>query len=324
MPTVSVIVPVYNVRQFLPRCVKSLQAQTMDDFEVVLVDDGSTDGSSQLCDELASSDSRIKVLHKENGGASSARNYGIDNAEGEYLSFIDADDFIHPSMFSILVNGARSLGAGIATCKNVRVDEGEVFDVALKKEASGFRTFSCTGIDALGFALLGTNVSGSLCDKLILRDLLGDMRFREGVIYEDALLASQLFPRCDKVFVTTRPMYYYTVRSGSATTKPYDNSAYDAVRIYSEISQKISTDYPEIEPQAEFRLLWAYYTAFDRMIASSDYRSIPEYGATLTYLRTHTKRVLRDPFFRVTRKVGAAVLWVNVGAYRQLVLKGGK
>ena len=100
MPTVSVIVPVYNVRQFLPRCVKSLQAQTMDDFEVVLVDDGSTDGSSQLCDELALSDSRIKVLHKENGGASSARNYGIDNAEGEYLSFIDADDFIHPSMFS--------------------------------------------------------------------------------------------------------------------------------------------------------------------------------------------------------------------------------
>ena len=163
-----------------------------------------------------------------------------------------------------------------------------------------------------------------MCDKLILRDLLGDMRFREGVIYEDALLASQLFPRCDKVFVTTRPMYYYTVRSGSATTKPYDNSAYDAVRIYSEISQKISTDYPEIEPQAEFRLLWAYYTAFDRMIASSDYQSIPEYGATLTYLRTHTKRVLHDPFFRVTRKVGAAVLRVNVGAYRQLVLKGGQ
>lgn len=324
MPAVSVIVPVYNVKHFLPRCVKSLQAQTMDDFEIILVDDGSTDGSSQLCDDLASFDSRIKVFHKENSGASSARNCGIDNAKGEYLSFIDADDFIHPLMFSVLFNGARSLGASIAACKNVRVDEEEDFDAAPKKEESCFRTFSCTGIDALGFALLGTDVSGSLCDKLISREFLGDMRFREGVIYEDALLASQLFPRCDRVFVTTRPMYYYTVRSGSATTKPYDDSAYDAVRIYEEIFKRVSADYPEIEPQAEFRLLWAYYAAFDRMIASPGYRSIPEYDATLAYLRAHTKRVLHDPFFRATRKVGAAVLRVNVGAYRQLVLKGGQ
>ena len=106
--------------------------------------------------------------------------------------------------------------------------------------------------------------------------------------------------------------------------KPYDESAYDVVRIYEEIFKRVSADYPEIEPQAEFRLLWAYYAAFDRMIASSDYWSIPEYSATLSYLRAHTKRVLRDPVFRATRKVGAAVLRVNVGAYRQLVLKGGQ
>lgn len=324
MPAVSVIVPVYNAGRHLPRCVQSIQSQTMRDLEIILVDDGSTDGSAQLCEELASADSRIRVFHKKNGGVSSARNFGIEKAKGEYLLFVDADDFIHPDMLSILFNGAQSVGAGIAACKNMRVREEEGLDAASKDTEGSFKTFSCTGIEALGFALLGTDISGSMCDKLISRELLGDVRFREGILYEDALLASRLFPKCDNVFVTTRRMYYYSKCSGSATMKPYDESAYDVVRIYEEIFKRVSTDYPEIEPQAEFRLLWAYYAAFDRMIASSDYRSIPEYSATLSYLRAHTKRVLHDPFFRATRKVGAAVLRVNVGAYRQLVLKGGQ
>ncbi len=101
---------------------------------------------------------------------------------------------------SILFNGAQSVGAGIAACKNMRVREEEGLDAASKDAEGTFKTFSCTGIEALGFALLGTDISGSMCDKLISRELLGDVRFREGVLYEDALLASRLFPKCDNVF----------------------------------------------------------------------------------------------------------------------------
>ena len=193
MPAVSVVVPVYNAGRHLPRCVQSIQSQTMRDLEIILVDDGSTDGSAQLCEELASADDRIRVFHKKNGGVSSARNFGIEKAKGEYLLFVDADDFIHPDMLSILLNGARSVGAGIAACKNMRVSEEESLDAASKDAEGSFKTFSCTGIEALGFALLGPDISGSMCDKLISRELLGDVRFREGVLYEDALLASRLF-----------------------------------------------------------------------------------------------------------------------------------
>ena len=100
MPAVSVIVPVYNAGRHLPRCVQSIQSQTMRDLEIILVDDGSTDGSARLCEELASADDRIRVFHKKNGGVSSARNFGIEKAKGEYLLFVDADDFIHPDMLS--------------------------------------------------------------------------------------------------------------------------------------------------------------------------------------------------------------------------------
>ena len=111
MPAVSVIVPVYNAGRHLPRCVQSIQSQTMRDLEIILVDDGSTDGSAQLCEELASADDRIRVFHKKNGGVSSARNFGIEKAKGEYLLFVDADDLSIPicSRFSSMARNRLAL-----------------------------------------------------------------------------------------------------------------------------------------------------------------------------------------------------------------------
>ena len=100
---ISVIVPVYNTEKYLPRCIDSILAQTFTDFELLLIDDGSTDNSGRICGEYALKDKRIKVVHKENGGVSRARNLGIDNAQGEYLSFIDSDDYIRPTMYSELI-----------------------------------------------------------------------------------------------------------------------------------------------------------------------------------------------------------------------------
>ncbi len=101
-PKISVIVPVYNVEQYLPRCIDSILAQTFTDFELLLIDDGSRDNSGKICDEYAEKDSRIRVFHKENGGVSSARNVGLDNTCGEYVSFIDSDDWIGPSFLPLI------------------------------------------------------------------------------------------------------------------------------------------------------------------------------------------------------------------------------
>ena len=116
MERISVIVPVYNVEKYLDKCVQSILNQTYENIELVLVDDGSTDGSSKICDKYGNIDSRVKVIHKENGGLSSARNRGIDEAGGKFITFIDSDDYIHHQMLEILYEGIIKNKSGCAGC----------------------------------------------------------------------------------------------------------------------------------------------------------------------------------------------------------------
>src|SRR5690625_1561660 len=122
---ISIIVPVYNLEDLLPRCIDSILAQTYTNFELILVNDGSTDGSGEICKKYASGDSRIKVIHKENGGVASSRNAGLLAASGKYIGFVDNDDYIHPYMFEILYQTAVSHSADIVVCDFLKVDEQE-------------------------------------------------------------------------------------------------------------------------------------------------------------------------------------------------------
>ena len=123
MPLLSVIVPVYNIMEYLPRCVRSLEQQTYRDLEILLVDDGSTDGTGALCDRLAREDGRIRVFHKENGGTSSARNLGIEKARGEFLGFVDSDDFVEPDMYMHLLQAAEGKENWLVQAGRDEVDE---------------------------------------------------------------------------------------------------------------------------------------------------------------------------------------------------------
>ena len=115
MPTISVIVPVYKAEAYLHRCVESIRNQTFYDLEIILVDDGSPDNCGAICDEYAKIDSRIKVIHKENGGASTARNWGLEIATGEYIGFVDSDDYIHPQMYQLLYYYMKKDGSDIVS-----------------------------------------------------------------------------------------------------------------------------------------------------------------------------------------------------------------
>jgi len=113
---ISIIIPVYNVEDYLARCLESILFQSFKDFEVLLIDDGSTDGSGKICDAYAQNDTRIRVIHKVNGGVSSARNVGLNNANGQYISFVDSDDFVHPCFLEFLYNSIKSSKADISIC----------------------------------------------------------------------------------------------------------------------------------------------------------------------------------------------------------------
>lgn len=213
---ISVIVPVYNVEKYLGCCVESLCRQTCSDIEFILIDDGSTDASGKLCDEYAREDSRIRVIHKENGGLSSARNEGISCARGQYIGFVDSDDFIHPQMYTSLYNMIEEYHAEIAVCRFGYVEETAK---QYEKHTDGEIIGDFSGEQALWNLMSSDSMlnSGIMCDKLFDKTLFDEIRFPVGKYHEDEYVIYKLFHHANKVVYSSYPYYYYRKRGGSIT-----------------------------------------------------------------------------------------------------------
>ena len=210
-PEISLVVPVYNVAQYIGECLESIRRQDFSDFEVVLVDDGSTDGSAAICDCVAASDSRFRVIHQSNGGSSVARNTGIDASTGRYIAFMDSDDVIHESYISRLYKLAGDSDADIAM---FRFAEGELPDMR-KLSFAGKTPERITGVDALESTLYQKGLDTSPCCKLFRRHLFDSARFAEGILYEDLDFVTAVTPLAGHVIVSEDVLYFYRHRAGS-------------------------------------------------------------------------------------------------------------
>lgn len=206
-PTISVIVPVYKAEEYLPRCINSILSQEFTDFELLLIDDGSPDGSGKICDGYAAKDSRIRVFHKENGGVSSARNLGLDNATGEWVSFIDSDDYLSPSFFEL---------GNICNCDVIQKSYVVLYEDSGRTEQrivpeEDFKTQE----DFYRFFV--TRRTSALWDKFIRRELIGSNRFNTNVhIGEDFLFFLSLLNRIKGYKFSSKGYYNYIIRKGSA------------------------------------------------------------------------------------------------------------
>ena len=215
---ISVIVPVYNVEKYLEKCVNSLINQSYTDLEIILVDDGATDSSGAMCDELQKLDRRIKVIHKVNGGLSDARNTGIEIATGDYITFLDSDDYVHPDLYQNLYRLIIEKDCDVAICNYEYVDEEgkgvyPISDV-LKDEV-------ITGKEALNKLMLdeGNFYYVTAWNKLYRKEIFKEIRFPKGKVHEDEYVAHRVLDKCSKV-VTTKEVYiYYVQRQGSITNK---------------------------------------------------------------------------------------------------------
>lgn len=221
MEKISVIVPVYRVEPYLRRCVESVAAQTYGNLEIILVDDGSPDGCPRLCDLFSRADPRIRVIHRENGGLSAARNTGIDRSTGEWLMFVDGDDFIAPEMAERLYETARRYGADMVYCTVNAFTEDE----------KGYREYRLwasppgAGIPMTGDALLRSAAEtrqGLLsghhvisCNKLYRRSLFRGLRYPEGQVHEDEAVAHRILGGCGTVVGINEGLYYYRQRPDS-------------------------------------------------------------------------------------------------------------
>lgn len=206
MPLVTVIVPVYNVENYLEFCVDSLINQTLRDIEIILVDDGSPDSSGEICDILAASDERITVIHKKNGGLSSARNSGISIARGEYIGFVDSDDWVEPDMFELLYNAAKKNDADIADCDMIEVSERRFLKFENVNEAHVLDKNQALDIF---FRITKTNINYCVCDKIFRRDLFDKVLFTEGIIFEDIDFNYRILIHAERIAILDSVKYYY-------------------------------------------------------------------------------------------------------------------
>jgi glycosyltransferase involved in cell wall biosynthesis len=240
-PKISIIVPVFNVENYIHDCIKSILNQSFIDFEVILVNDGSSDQSGQICDEYAKKDKRIAVIHKENGGQSSARNRGIDIAKGEYIGFIDSDDWIDLDMYKILYEKAIEMEADISACNIVEY-----------QKDSSKRLFCLDLTDrifdrdaAIGEIYLNERLTFSPCNKIYKRELFNGLRFKEGYILEDMDFAYKIIHRSNKIFYTGKPLYNYRYNDKSTLRKTFSKKRIDEYQVRKDMYTFYLENYPE-------------------------------------------------------------------------------
>jgi glycosyltransferase involved in cell wall biosynthesis len=313
-PRISVIVPVYNVSPYLRRCLDSLLNQTLKDYEVILIDDGSTDDSATICEEYVSKDFRFTLIRKQNGGLSSARNAGLDRAKGEAIAFIDSDDSTDPRMLEILYESLEKTGADMAVCDYYDT-YGDRIRIAYGREEH----FVCNGQEAYGFCLSGKKTGASVCTKLFRRISIGDLRFKESTITEDAEFMSRFFPRIRKTAFELLPLYYWHHRKHSITTQQFNERCMETIRVYQDVYIRVKKNFPTLEPQAMFRLEWAYFIVFDQLLNCDNYRMFPQYRELHDFLRNRALRIAFDCQFRGKRRIAAFALIFSVPLYRFLL-----
>ena len=211
---ISVIIPVYKVEDYLPRCVDSVLAQTYTNLEIFLVDDGSPDNCGKLCDEYAARDQRIKVIHKKNGGLSDARNAALDVCSGEYISFVDSDDYVSEDFIESLYHAIVRFDAKLAVCGVVRFDESG--NTSVNYEPS--KEEKCV----TGLEMAETVWRPSACNKLYHKSLFQNLRYPYGKLYEDLFIYHDILSQLETVSFTGKVSYYYFNRPVSIMNKPYD------------------------------------------------------------------------------------------------------
>lgn len=226
---ISIIIPIYNVEKYLANCLRSVRQQTFSDIEILLIDDGSTDGSGKICDEICNVDNRFKVFHQENKGVAESRNLGLRNCKGEYISFIDGDDYVHPQMLEVLykslIEGDYSFSMGLYQNKNKYEEENGI----LKGKKINLNR------DQLMKDLYGRSETKLYyricCNKLYKRQLISDLLFKN-TASEDFEFLNRIYLKTDKAIFIEDIIYYYIQNPNSITHKKYNKRNIDIISSY--------------------------------------------------------------------------------------------
>ena len=223
---VSIIIPVYKVEKYLEKCIQSVINQTYENLQIILVDDGSPDNCGKICDEYAKKDHRIEVIHKSNGGLSDARNKGLEIAKGEYIGFVDSDDYIEADMYEVLYNLLKQYNADVSICNFYTVSQGKI---SIKNADNGINEYN--RIEILKEILLDKNIQSYAWNKLYKKELFDEIKYPIGKKYEDIGTTFYLLEKCNKVVVTGKSEYYYINRQDSIVNNVTESTITDYIEL---------------------------------------------------------------------------------------------
>jgi len=223
---ISIIIPVYKVEKYLEKCIQSVINQTYENLQIILVDDGSPDNCGKICDEYAKKDHRIEVIHKSNGGLSDARNKGLEIAKGEYIGFVDSDDYIEADMYEVLYNLLKQYNADVSICNFYTVSQGKI---SIKNADNGINEYN--RIEILKEILLDKNIQSYAWNKLYKKELFDEIKYPIGKKYEDIGTTFYLLEKCNKVVVTGKSEYYYINRQDSIVNNVTESTITDYIEL---------------------------------------------------------------------------------------------
>ncbi len=319
-PLVSIIVPVYNVEKYVGKCLDSILNQTYENIEVLMVNDGSTDNSVKICKEYEKKDKRFKLYRKKNGGLSDARNYGLDRIIGDYVCFVDSDDFIHPDFIKILLDSLEGKYS-IASCRYATFSKISDLKKNCSRKTKTIIENSRKYLEKTYYQQDKTLYSVSVWNKIFETNIFKNARFKKGILYEDFAIIDQLILQKDNIVLINNALYYYRKNQSGITKSSYNKKTEDMIAICDDLLKKYKDDRPLVSA-----LYVMKYTRIIEIITKKYKNNIktvkddPKYE----YIKKYRKNILLSKKTRFSLKASAILSFFGPNALAKvnLIRKG--
>lgn len=308
---ISVIIPVYNVEKYLDRCIKSVINQTYETIEIILIDDGSTDKSLEICYKYLNKDNRIKVFHKENGGLSSARNYGIDVATGKYLTFIDSDDDIEKDYVEYLYNLMKKYNTKMSIC-SYSIIKNKITNFGINLEEKLLSTEEC--LDNL---LCEKGFTVSACAKMYHKNLFKNIRYPLNKLCEDNGTTYKLIMECNNIAYGNESKYNYYIHNNSITTSEFNLRKLDLIELVDIMCDDIIKKFPNLINSVEKRRTSSRFSILRQILESKNSKKyINIQKDIIKYLKNKNKTIIINPKSDIRDKLAIILLMINKNLFK--------
>lgn len=317
---ISVIVPMFNSEKTIERCVNSIIKQTYENIEIILVNDNSNDNTLKLCKNLANNDKRIKIINNKLKGVASARNTGVENAKGDYIGFVDSDDYIEPNMYRRLYDNLNIMKADISVCGYVQIINQNKIPICKNNIM-----LELGPSESLKY-MINDNYNFSVCpwNKLVKRKLYNEVYYPNGIIYDDLATTYKLIIKAKKVVYFTEELYNYTISDISTSRKEFYN---EDVKMRNVIVKKMYDDVTKIFPELQhdfinYKIVQSI-AVINSMIKSDCYEKII-YENYKEEVKSHIDDILRSTLLNIKKKVQIILLFFNFEIYKKIYIKSLK